>query len=234
MTTAREIITDAIIDLGQHDPEETPQLYELNRGLRLLNAMIDEFVGDNLLIPYTTSENFACTGATSYTMGSGGTASSTRAETLKDSCYVKDSNNLSYPVRVIDQRTYNNIMNKTLIGRPGVLFYDPIYPIGILYPYKVPDSGYTMYIESVKSLNGDLSLDTALTLPARYTNFLIISLRNRLAGSYGVQVTQIMLLDIDKAERRIKKINSANRLEPMDMPAGCCGTSRVYDINSGE
>lgn len=235
MTTARQLIIDSIIDLGQHDPEETPQDAELQFGLRVLNRLIDDWAGSNLLIPYTTSENFAlAAGTASYTMGAAGTASATRAERIADSCYVKDSDGYSYPVKVIDQKRYNGIQNKILQGRPDRLFYDPVYPIGIITFYKVPDSTYTAYIESIKTLHADMILTTDLSLPARYENFIVMALRNRLAGSYGVQVTLLMLEDLDKAERRIKNLNLANRLEEMQMPAGAGGYSTQYNINSDE
>lgn len=224
MTTARELITDAYIDLGRHDPAQTLPAKLSSYGLRVLNRMIGEWSNENLLIPFTVTENFSLTsGQASYTMGTGGTASTTRAIALLD-CYIKDSNGYSYPQEIIDQRKYNQILNKSLGGRPDSVFYDPVYPIGVLYFYKVPGSSYTAYIESRKILNTTLAIGTTITLDVTYENAIVFNLRNNLAGKH-TQVTPFMVKQAEDALNKIKVVNASNRLEEMDLPAGVGGQS---------
>ena len=52
--------------------------------------------------------------------------------------------------------------------------------------------------------------------------------------SYGVDLTNAMVMDYNREKASIKRINSSNRIESMDMPAGVGGAGREYDINTGE
>jgi len=234
MTTTRELITDAVIGLGKFDPEETPAAHYMQHGLRALNRMVKSWATENLMIPYTTSESFALAGGTaSYTMGTGGTASSARAKRILNA-YYRDSNSLDHPVGILNQRQYNAITQKSLAGIPDRLFYDPTYPIGTIYVWKVPDgAGYTMYIESTKELHDTLALADEISLDGEYEAAIVANLRNMLAGAYGVQITNYMVSEADDLKRTIKNLNLANRLEEMDMPAGVITSTRSWSINEG-
>ena len=234
MTTARQLIQDAIIDLGQLAVDDTPDAASMKFGLRTLNRMLGSWANERLLIPYTETENFAISsGSASYTMGSGGTASSVRAKKITD-CYIEDSQSYDRPIEIIDQRRYNKISNKALTGIPSQLFYDPVYPVGVIYFYKVPGGSYTAYIESLKILHSTLALGTTLALDVEYEDAIVLSLRNRLAKSYGVNVTMEMFAEAKDAKDLIKLTNAGNIIEQMDMPAGVGGYSQEsYNINEG-
>ena len=234
MTTPNTLIIDAIIGLGKFDPEETPQDVYMQHGLRTLNRIVMMWATQNLMIPYTTSENFALVaGTASYTMGTGGTASATRAKRLL-SAYYRDSNSLDTPVSILNQRQYNNISDKALAGVPDRLFYDPTFPVGTIYLWRVPDGGgYRLYIESTKELHDTLVLATEMSLAGEYEFAIVANLRNALAGSYGVTVTNFMVTEADDAVRTIKAMNLANRMEEMDMPAWAGATGSTWNINEG-
>ena len=233
MAVINTLITDALMDIGAINPEDTPSSSELAHGLRVFNRMIGSWAAENLLISYTTTESFSLvSGTAAYTMGSGGTASSSRAKRITDA-YIRDSNSYDYPLTIIDQRRYNGILNKALSGRPDLLFYDPVYPVGVIYFYMTPGSGYTAYIESTKELHASLALAESVVLPGEYENAIVLNLANMLAPSYGVTVSQAMYINADKALRVIKNLNLSNRLETMDMPAGVGGAGRPYSIEAG-
>jgi len=214
MTTGREIITDAYIAVGKHDPFQTLDSTLQSYGLRCLNRLLSNWTG--LEIPYTISESFSGSGVAPYTMGSGGTASSARARKII-SAYTEDSNSLSYLIDIIDRTKYNNIHNKSLSGRPEKLFYDPLYPVGYIYLWKVPDSSYTVYIESEKILDSLASATASFTLDPMYEQALFLNLRNILAYP-GFTVTQLMILEADRALDNIKRLNAANRVEESQLP----------------
>jgi len=217
MTTARELVTDALIDLGEFDPTETIDAADLVRGIRVLNRMLSLWSVQNLLAPYTISESFAGSGSASYTMGTAGTASATRAKTILNA-YANDGSN-DTPIEIIDQRKYNNIPDKSTAGTPEFLFYDPIYPVGVIYLYRVPSASYTIHIESTKELTGTLAIATTLLLPPEYEEAIVTNLTIRLAPSYKVQITPFMYQAASDSLKPIRNLNAANRLEEMSMPA---------------
>lgn len=233
MTTAQVLITDSLISLGEFDPTETIDPDSLTFGLRTFNRMIGQWAVQNLLIPYTTSESFSGSGSASYTMGSAGTASSTRAKRILDA-YANDGT-YDYPIEIIDQHKYNRIFDKSNTStRPFVLFYDPVYPIGVIYLYYVPSSAYTIYIESTKDLHDTLKLSTTISLPLEYEEAIVLNLRNKLAPSYQKLVTGGMRGEAYDALRIIKNLNAANRQEEMSMPPGLpIVQHRGYNIMTG-
>ena len=90
-----------------------------------------------------------------------------------------------------------------------------------------------MYIESIKSLHATFALGDDVSLSVEYEDFVVLGLRNRLAGSFGVPVTQDMRLEYTLAERDIKILNSANRSVTMSMPAGFGSENSSYSIEEG-
>jgi len=232
MTTINTLIQDALIDLGKLSPSENIEPADLAHGVRVANRLIGKFATRKLLIPYTTSENFSGSGVAYYTMGTAGTASSTRAVRIIDA-YINEAATAGYPIKIIGQREYNQIYNKALTGRPGYLFYDNLYPIGYIWLYPVPDASHTIYIESIKYLHDTLSVGSTVTLSKEYEEFLVLALRNRLAGSFGIPVTPDMRMEYLQAEQDIKLLNSSNQTEIMEMPAGLGGGSIPYSIGEG-
>lgn len=234
MSTIDTLIQDALIDLGKLDPWNNIDANDLAHGIRVANRLFGRWATQNLLIPYTTSESFSTVASTvSYTMGSGGTASSARALRLIDNCYLTDSNSLSYPLKLINQDQYNRIYHKTLEGKPTLIYYDPLYSTGYIYLWKTPASVYTVYIESIKYLHDTLSVGDTVSLSPEYEDFVVLGLRNRLAGSFGVPVTADMRMEFIQAERDIKNLNSANRSVKMEMPAGFGGEKYTWSIEEG-
>ena len=221
MTTARDLITDTYIELGQLDPNRDLDGKRAGWGLRVLNRMLASWAGESMLIPYTESENFSLDGSTSYTMGTSGTASSTRAKKVMNA-FVRDSSGRDWPMKKIDQRKYNNIPDKDIAGRPEFFFYDPLYPVGYLYVYRAGGSDYTMYIESEKLLQSSLSLSTSLTLDSVYEDAIVNNLKIKLSGPH-ITITPLMIAEARRTKRVIKNLNAANRQETMDFPPGFDG-----------
>lgn len=233
MTTARTLIKDAVIDLGAHDPGESLSGGDASHGLRVLNRMIKAWSGENLMIPFTTTDSFSVSsGTASYTYGTSGTASSTFARAVLGG-YIRDTGGIDRPLTVIDQHRYNSIRDKDLGGIPDRIFYDPTYPTGTLYFYKSPTAGYTAYIESIQDLHSELSLATTVSLDGVYEDAIVLNLRNRLARSFGVAVDVLMMKEADDAKRVIKTLNLNNRMEEMDIPAGMGGRVQTYSIEEG-
>jgi len=233
MVTINTLLTDAIIDTGKYGPADSGSIEsaDLAHALRVANRMIGRWATKHLLIPYTTSENFAGSGSASYTMGAAGTASASRASRII-SAYVNDGST-DYPIKIIDQRRYNNISDKTSAGRPEILFYDPVYAVGVIYLWLVPDAGYTIYIESEKSLHSALSLGDTVSLSIEYEEAIVLNLRNRIASSFGMPVSNEWKYEAEESLNDIKILNLGNRQETMDMPPEFGGQRMSYNINSG-
>lgn len=218
MTTAQTIVNDAYIEAKIANPIDGAESSDLTVGLRYLNRIIEHLSVENISIPYSTSENFSITdGTASYTMGSGGTASSTRAKRIL-SAYVRDSSGNDYPLGIISEKDYNMIGDKDLEGLPVKLFYDPVYATGVIYFYPVPDKTYTAYIESQKTLHSTLSLGTTLSLPSEYEELFVLLLAAKVARTNGAPTEQSLRIDADKALKRIQSFNLSHRVPKAVLP----------------
>ena len=234
MTTINELIEDSLIDLGRLSLTEDINPEDLKHGLRVANRLFGEWAAENLLIACNASTSFSTTtGTAQYSASSGGSVG-WRPLRLVDSCYIRNSSGYDYPLRLITMDEYNGIYDKDLGGRPHLIAYDPEYTTGYIYLYKTPDSAsYTVYIEGIRYLHATVSADTTLSMPVQYENFIVLGLRNRLAGSFGIPVTPDMRMEYAKAEQVIKNMNFANRVNmSMDFPPGFGGKGSYDTIEN--
>lgn len=226
MTTAQQIITDAYIEAQVSDLVDGPDADESVIGLRWLNRIIATLSTKNTLIPYSTSENFAITSASAtYTMGSGGTASSTRAKKIL-SGFIRDSSGNDYPMKIISEIDYNQIRDKDLGDRPRELFYDPVYPVGIITFNCTPDTSYTAYIESQKNMHSTLTLGATFSLPAEYEEALITTLAAKIALVNGAPNMQVLAAFSSGAWKSIAELNISQRVPTADLPFSSTTDSR--------
>lgn len=212
MTTAQTLITDAYTESQVVDPVDGPDGNQSVLGLRFLNRIIGRLSTQGVIIPYSTSESFTADASqASYTMGTAGTASSTRAKNIK-SAFIRDSSNYDYALSPAAEKNYNSIYDKILSGQPAIFFYDPVYPVGVLYLYPVPNATYTVFIESDKDLHSTLALSDTLSLPAEYEDALVLFLGAKLSRQNGTQVEQSLWGDANSAWQSIARRNIAQRV----------------------
>lgn len=183
ITTARDIIKRSLQKIGAITKNEDPSADEANDALNSLNALLDSWSNDSLNIYARTWESFALTGASSYTIGTGGNFSTTRPTNIVDA-YAR-SGTIDYPMSVIDDEAYSSITFKSLSGIPEFLNYSNSYPLGIIRTYPLGSSSYTLYILTEKPLTDFTTLDTALSMPPGTERALIYNLAIELAPEYN-------------------------------------------------
>jgi hypothetical protein len=128
--TTNDLIVDSLQLIGELSPAETPDAYMLSRGIMLINEVIDKFAADGIYIPFLTTINFTMVpGQDVYSFSdivAGTDVTSDRIVNLSFVNYIVNgvgSTNLSYPVRIINKATYNNIVRQAgLLARPGFCF----------------------------------------------------------------------------------------------------------------
>jgi hypothetical protein len=234
MTTAQTLITDAYIESRVSDATDGPESEELTVGLRFLNRIIGRLSTRNILIPYSTTESFSVdANNVSYTMGSGGTASSTRARRIT-SAFVRDSSGYDTPVGIISEKDYNRITDKDLTGKPRVLFYDPVYAIGEIYVFPKPDQTYSMVIESDKDLHSTLLIGTTVSLPSEYEDALVLTLAAKIARANGAPTEASLIADAQSAWKGIANMNFSQRVPVANLPfSGSSSSKDLFNSSSG-
>lgn len=226
MTTANTITDAAYRKCGVLSPTST----EDDNALEALNNMISLW-GIDFLVPYVTRESKVLTvGTAEYMVGSGGDLDTVRPMSIAN-CYLKDSDNYSYPVKTMSAEDYNRISSKTLEGRPEKLYFIPEYPLVKIIFNKEVDEAYTAYFEFWKNFTEFATLNTSFSFPNEYKIAMIYNLAIALGEDNTLEIPQSVYAMASLSLSLISRLNAVNRIPPVvrfDM------VGRRYNITTDE
>lgn len=213
MPTANTLITRALKAIGTLGRTEVPGATEASDGLDCLNALLDSWSNEKLMSYVTLQRSFTLSVNTqTYTIGSSGTINTTRPTDITQA-FVRDSNNLDYPMRIVPQDIWNNIGDKTITSQiPQILFYSSAFPLGTIYIYPIPLVAYTVYYDST-TLQVDLStLQTSISLPPGYERAIQLNLALEfMSAGYPFlldeKLLQRLITNAAEAKANIKRMN---------------------------
>jgi len=230
MADALTIIKDAMLDLAVLGSGKTPTTNEQTDCLRKLNDMLDSWSLSSILVPFRTQVSHTLTGAQSYTIGSGGDINTTRP-TYIESAYVKHQI-IDYPVRVIrDRAEYDRIEQKSIIGIPRVIYYEPSLPLGKVFIWYVGDASYTLYMNVRGQLAQFPDTSTDVDIAPGYKRAMSANLAIEIAPMFEVTVSQEL---VKKASESLSMIKRLNRQVPvMQYDTAIPSFNESYNINTG-
>jgi hypothetical protein len=216
MTTAADIITLALKDIGVLDAHETPDANMMKDALTTLNQMLAQWQVSSNYIYAQTDVTFNPSGAVSYTIGTGGVINTT-APSKVDYAFYR-INNIDYPIDVLGSFEEYQAISLKDIGTgayPECIYYNPSYPLGTIYIYPTPSTGVIHLIVPTQLPNYTAAAN-ALTLPSEYELVIRFSLDEILAAMFGTQLrADIQQLAIKS--RRQMKLNNF-RMSPVKTP----------------
>jgi len=215
-TTALTIINSALRKNGVDEPNAIEQ----SNALACLNDMLSYLSIDGLLIPYIIKESFALsTGVTMpRTIGSGGNFDTAKPIKIIDA-YLRDSSSTDSPLDVnMSEQEYNNIVNKTTTGTPTRLWYLTSYPLGNIYMDYVPNTAYTLILDSMKQLEEFTLLSTAFNFPNEYRLLLTFNLAVMLSSEYGSSLADEVIAIAEQSKMAIRANNI--KVMPIAIPSG--------------
>jgi hypothetical protein len=233
MSTALDIITDALIDLGAIDPIEDLTADEASHGLRRLNEMLASWSLESLAVYQILNEGFATVaGTASYSIGSGATWNTTRPLRI-ESAFLRYSST-DYPLRILSREEYDAITLKTTQFMPEVLYFEPSVANAVIYLYGVPDAVYTVYLNSLKQLQSFTALTTTVVLPPGYLRAIKANLSLELAPAYNRRPPDAVLAIARESKANIKRLNSRTPKLRLDhLQLGGSGASDMAAFTAG-
>lgn len=192
MTNARSIINQAarkiaVVGRGQVMPAE-----EAQDALTALNSMIKGFSAGGGISYNEERQSFSLTGATSYTIGTGGDFNTERPDDIS-SAYVTIGGT-DYPLTQINSEEYSEIPIKSIGGIPDSFYYQQNTPLGRIFLYPIGVSGYTLTLVTSKQDTPFTDLTTDYSLPEGYEEMLVYNLAVRLAPEYEKPVSQDIMM----------------------------------------
>jgi len=209
MTTARIIVSGALRSLGVVAAQEPLTAVMATDALELLNALIDSYSLERLIIYHTPATVLPLTpGVGSYTWGSGGAIASARPLQLGPQAQLRDVTFLyEYDVEVWDQQQWGDLGTKTLPGQPTALYYAPSFPLGLLSIYAVPTVAWDLIVYPWRVLPGFVDLDTPVLFPPGYERLLRAGLAVEAAPEYEREPPSAVVAILGEAKANVQRLN---------------------------
>lgn len=207
MTTALDLITDAMAQAELVAEGQAISAEEAQTGLRALNRLMGKWSQMRLLIPSLTQYSVPLTGAGSYTIGPTGAVVGLRPIKVLHVNAI-DANGTEYAVSIRTQEQWDSIPLKDVDGGPpSEVWYQPLSGNGRLWVYP-KSNGYTLQLDAQALVASFPSLTTDLTLPEGYEAAIVPSLSDELCSTYGQRTPADVLRRAVGAVRALKRTNS--------------------------
>lgn len=215
--TANDMIQRSMRLLGALGQGETPTAQEQTDGLYALNAMLDSWSIERLMVYNVVEENFTWTGGSTYqTMGSGGNFNTTRPSKLENG--FSRVNNVDYPYELVSKETYDHVVAKSTVTStfPRIIYADYGYPLITLYAYPVPVSSLDVHFNSWKQLQSFATGTTELSLPPGYQRALEYNLAMEMSTDFSLPVPPNVAATAITAKGNIKRLNKVSMVANLD------------------
>lgn len=224
LPTANDIIQDSLELIQVYAAGEIMSSADAQRGLSVLNDMMDNWSNLTLNCYAITENSFTLVpNVNQYTVGIGGTINVTRPLKILDgpgTCYVQDFNGNNYPVEVVPRDKWNLYGNRSdLITSdfPDTLFYDPQFPLGIINIMPFPTIAYTMFFDSYLQFGDFSTLYSQLSLPPGYKRAITTNLAVILKPYFlKAQIDPLVVAEALKTLGDIKRTNMRPNVANME------------------
>lgn len=233
MTTAVDLITLALKDIGALGIGQAISADDTADALATLNMMLGQWQGERLSVYHLVDTAIPSTGKQTYTIGTGGDFNVQRPVKI-NAAYARlnagSSTPIDYPVTIIDSREdYSRIALKALQSFPAWAYYDPAYPLGNLDLYPVPNNTFELHIVTMEALPQFTAPAQTINLPPEYMAAIRYNLALYLAPSYQLEPQRSLVALATNAKRVVKRMNS--QIPAMTMPRGL-GSKQRHNIYS--
>lgn len=193
MALVRDLITDALVDIGVLSPGEVPDAAQAQQALRVVQRMIDAWGADRLTFAAQLRTTFTLVSGTATVTIGPDTADVTMARPLSINhvSYVIPSSSpaVEVPIGLLDQDSYAAVSIKSMqSGYPLQAFYQtPMTSAnGTLFFWPLVDQNVTIALYTPEAVGVPASLGTDLIGPAGYLEAYLFQLELRLCTPFGV------------------------------------------------
>ncbi len=240
VTTPADIIRLVLKDTGVLGVGQSATAEDTNDCFDTLNMMLGEWASKRWLIYHLLDLPIVSTGAMSYSVGPGGdidTGSMQRPDRLEDGCFFRQitsassPNQIDYNLSILESREdYSRIGLKQLGTIPQFVFYDPVYPLGVVYPWPVmPATRYELHLLVKSQLSQFANLADPINLPSQYYGAIRYALGCRVRPMYQLPPDPSLVALMTDALSTIRNMNAA--VPRLRMPIGL-GRGGRYNIFS--
>lgn len=223
MATALDMITRAMRLIKVYGTGENVGDDEAADGLVALNAMLDDWANEHLMLYAASKDAITLTPSlASYTIGPSGSTITPRPVSIDPGTYL-DISGISYPLEIVTLDQYNDVVLKTLTTSiPQFIFYNPTFPNATVTLYPVPTVAATLNLWTWKPLTTFATLTQDLALPPGYENAIVYNLAEYLGPEFGADIHIAVHNKAVSLKKKLKRTNFTPMfLEvPVSVPRG--------------
>jgi hypothetical protein len=235
--TWADLILQTLRRAGVVGQGQTPSAEDTTGCVTELQNMLAEWRRQRWLVTNLITTSLVSTGATSYTIGTGGDFNVARPDRIEYAFARQLTSNapgqVDYTLILISAREdYDRIALKSMTGFPAYLFYDSAYPLGNLFVWPIPQaSTYGIYLtikSDLTSVTGS-TIAQEIALPAEYVSAIMWNLAARIRPQYQMapdpSVTAL-------AKNALNVVRGANAQIPDLVMPGALRSGSQYNVFS--
>ena len=239
MADVRDVVTDALREIGVLAAGEVASAEDALSGLSALNRLIDQWKTEELTIYQTNRSTWTIvSGTQQYTLGLGGTINIPRPVFI-DHIHFEDQSPakpIEYQMNPLTDDAWSRLPIRTITAPfPTSWYYNPTYPLGTVELWPVPTSATLLgVIYAPAAVSEFTDLSTLISLPPGYRRMLVKNLAMEMAPSYTRPTSGELQLQASDSKAAVKRSNK--RLMDMQIEAAALGMSKGkfrYNILSG-
>lgn len=240
MSTALDLITDALKNLGVVSGTETPTADAAADGLTALNRMLDSWNTESLNIYTISAATYPLVqGQMIYQIGPTATDFvTTRPQKIKNANIILNTTPTTrIALTLIDDDQWAAIKQQQVQSNiPQVLYNDGSWPNSNLYLWGQPAAGLSIELYTWQLLTSIANLTDDVSLPPGYEEAILYNLAVRLAPMFdAMQKAQAIIPLAQAAKARIQTMNNESPLISSDAAAmGQSGIVTRFNVYTGE
>lgn len=212
MTKVRDLIGDALIEIGVYSPSDTVPAEDFAFGLRTLNRMIKVWNTENLTI-YTVNRNvFNLTASQqTYTLGTGGNFNISRPVRVQSASVLINtaSTPLELPINIVTDEEWQAVSIKgTTSTFPTKAWITGDLPLNNVWLWPVPTDATVQLVLYCWGQTVDYTdVNVTVIFPNGYEEAIVSTLALMLSSSYGVQPSQTLIQRSMLAKNNLQSLN---------------------------
>lgn len=194
-TTATDLCIAAMRECGALGVGQSATGTDLADTQARLQWMLQEWERKRWLVNYLVTMVHTSTGALSYTLGPGGDidtgVGSVRPAKIESGFLRQLTSNqpVDYPLERLESREdYNRVTLKQLTSFTGAYYYEPSWPLGVVYPVPIAQASvYALGLSFMAQLPSVFATaNTVINLPYEYYSAIVSNLALRLRPKFGL------------------------------------------------
>lgn len=235
VNNVQQLLTNALTDAGVIGIDEAIEQPVLNRAFTQANWLLAQWARKRWLVYRIQDYSFVSTGAQTYSVGLKQIVDINPRPDRLEYAFLRflnsTPNNLpvDIPIEIIQSHEdYSRITVKNIGSIAWRIFYDPVWPVGLLFPWPIPQAGlYELHVGFKVVLPRFASVQDKINFPPEYEVALNWCLARRLRASYQMPADPTIDSLARDALNTLRLANTA--VGVLRMPRALRNRNRAYD-----